>query len=153
VALENVVSGSAPFAYSIYFVLAFLHPDSLKWCVTMRRRIMDLVDMVFVSKHSIMRSLFYAPCSVMLMCLPTMWHACDFHMQCVVLVLSACADVKLGFVHGGTLLSGGSHWVMFSKAIRSLLSGEAWHGCYVVSIFQVMLYVRFKIKCATGVEH
>ena len=63
-----------------------------------------------------MRSLFYAACVVMLMCEPTVWHGCDFHMQCVESVVSACADVKLGSLHGGTLLSGGLHWVMFLKS-------------------------------------
>ena len=46
-------------------------------------------------------------------------------MQGVVSVESVCAVVKLGYVHGVVMHSGGLHWMMISMAIKSLLSGEA----------------------------
>ena len=61
------------------------------------------------------------------MCEHIVWNGCDFDMQFVDSVVSACAEVKLGFLHGGAVLSGGLHWAMFSQAIRRLLSGKAWH--------------------------
>ena len=45
-------------------------------------------------------------------------------MHCVVFVFFACADVMLGYVHGGTLLSEGLHSVMFSNTVTSLLLDE-----------------------------
>ena len=74
-------------------------------------------------------------------------------MHCVVFVFSACADVMLVYVHGGTLLSEALHLGMFSNTVRSLLLDEARSWMFCVSLLSVMLYVRFKIKCATGVVH
>ena len=48
-------------------------------------------------------------------------------MQGDVSVESVRAVLKLGYVHGGVMHSGGLHWTMISMAIKSLLSGEAWH--------------------------
>ena len=74
-------------------------------------------------------------------------------MHCLVFVCCACADVMLAYVHGVTMLSEALLLSLFFNTVRSLLLGEAcsWRVC--VSLLSVMLYVRFKIKCTTGVVH
>jgi len=75
-------------------------------------------------------------------------------MHCVVFVFSACADVMLEYVHGGTMLSEALHLGMFSNTVRSLLLDEArsWMFCvsllssYVVCPFQDQVCYR---SCAS----
>ena len=73
------------------------------------------------------------------MCEQSVWNGCDFHMQCVDSVVSACADVKLGYQHGGTVLSGGLHWAMFNR-----LSEDC---CLAKLDIDVLKSACFKVCC------